>query len=647
MASPIRNPKNPESTLFGALTRLFSGPLADYRRQTYQQLKRRQLDKYKFTSASGKAFKRSDYSPLEHLQSHYLANQNRAQRYVDFEQMEYEVYLSAALDLVADEVTTCNSLQPLLNIKCVNEEIKTVLRTLFYDLLNIEANLFGWTRNLLKFGDMFLYLDVDEKRGIQSVIGLPSQEVERLEGEDRTNPNYVQFQWNTGGITFENWQIAHFRLLGQDRYAPYGQSFLDPARRIWRQLSLMEDAMIAYRLVRAPERRVFYIDVGGINPNDVEEYMQRVMTTMKRTSIVDPDTGRIDLRYSPHSIEEDYFLPVRGGASASKIDTLSGGKYVEATEDVKYLRDKMVTAIKIPPAYLVRSEGGGEEDKTTLAQKDIFHARTVQRIQRAVVAELTKIAIVHLYTLGFKKTDLLSFELLLNNPSKLAELQELEYWRTKFSVATSIPEGMFSKRWLAVNLFGMSEEDFQRNQREIFVDKKLEAEWEVIAGTAEARAEAMVTAAGRGGITDEMSGLAGETEEEAAPEAGESASEPEEGESALLAAPAKRKDGYVTPGAKGKVYVPVSSDRRPMGARLRHYKGQWASEVGSSTARNVVKGREELSTLARGIAEEEEKILNVSRETSRLLESLDRGLREEIPTVPPENQQEESKKDEN
>ena len=168
---------------------------------------------------------------------------------------------------------------------------------------------------MCKYGDFFLYLDIDDKEGIKYVVGLPSNEVERLEGEDKTNPKYVQFQWNQAGMTFENWQVAHFRILGNDKYVPYGTSVLESARRIWRQLTLLEDAMMAYRIVRSPERRVFYVDVGSIAPQDVEQYMQKVITQMKRNQIVNAETGRVDLRYNPMSTEEDYFIPSKRGTA--------------------------------------------------------------------------------------------------------------------------------------------------------------------------------------------------------------------------------------------------------------------------------------------------------------------------------------------
>ena len=330
----IKNPRNPQSTLYQKLTRLLSGPLINRRVQLQRRYKRHHLDKYNFKSASGMDFKKTSYNPYDNLTANIMANQNRYERYLDFDQMEFTPEIASSLDIYADEMTTSTSLTDMLKIKCPNDEIKVALHNLYYNILNVEANLFGWCRTMCKFGDFFLYLDIDEETGIRNCVGLPSDEIERIEGEDKTNPNYVQFQWNSGGLTFENWQVAHFRVLGNDNHAPYGTSILEPARRIWRQLILLEDAMMAYRIVRSPERRVFYIDVGNIPPQDVEQFMNSVSTQMKRHQLIDADTGRVDLRYNPMSIDEDYFIPVRGGNS-SKIESLPGGSYTGDIDDVK------------------------------------------------------------------------------------------------------------------------------------------------------------------------------------------------------------------------------------------------------------------------------------------------------------------------
>jgi len=625
MAGKDDNTRNKDSALFKRLTRLFSGPIVNYRQQIPRREPRIQMDKYKFTSASGKQFKKVAYDPFANMTSNLLAAQNRVDRYSDFNQMEYEPIIASSLDIYADEMTTSSELQPLLSISCPNEEIKMILNTLFQSVINLESNLFGWSRSMCKYGDFFLYLDIDDKDGITNVIGMPSGEIERLEGEDKTNPNYVQYQWNSGGLTFENWQIAHFRILGNDKYTPYGTSVLEASRRIWRQLVLLEDAVMAYRIVRSPERRVFYVDVGNIAPNDVEQYMQKVVTQMKRNQVVDSNTGRVDLRYNPTSIEEDYFIPSRAGVS-TRVETLPGGTYTGDIDDVKYLKDKLFAALKVPQAYLFRGEGA-DEDKATLAQKDIRFARTIQRLQRAVIAELEKIGVIHLYTLGFRGEDLLSFKLSLNNPSKIAQLQELETWRSKFDAASAATEGFFSKRWIAHHLFGMSEEEFLRNQREMFTDRKLEASLEL-----EGEADLEAGAAGGDLETDAFGDEDFGLDDEPELDLDEPAEEPEaEDESPLLAAPAKRNDEYTKPGWKGAKYKRKGhDDRRSAGGRLQGMKAKSASNYGKNNSYVRNPGYSELKSIANLTYEEldttykeEQKLFEVNNQVRKLINELE------------------------
>ena len=624
MAAPNNNPANSNTGLFKALTRLFSGPIVSYRSTSGRKIRRQHLDKFssRFKSASGQQFKKTLYNPLDIVATNAIQNQRRSERYVDFDQMEYMPEIASTMDIYADEMTTFSELRPMLNIKCPNEEIEAVLAVMFENILNLQYNLFGWARTMCKYGDFFLYLDVDEKYGVQSVIALPSQEIERLEGKDATNPNYVQYQWNSAGITFENWQISHFRILGNDKYSPYGTSILEPARRIWRQLTLMEDAMMAYRVIRSSERRVFKIDVGGIPPQDVEQFMQKTVTNLKRHSIVDPSTGKVDLRYNPMSIEEDYFIPVRPG-SATAIESLAGASNITEIVDIKYLRDKLFSALKVRQSYLTMGEGG-EEDKTTLAQKDIRFARTIQRLQRVIIAELTKIGIIHLYTLGFRGDDLLSFSLSLNNPSKISELQEIEFWKSKFDIAASATEGYFSRRWVTEKIFGMSNEEFMRNQREMYYDRKHDAALQQVAEAAAAE--------GAGGMGGDMGGdlggdlgggdldlggtEAGGPEEMPAADAG-----PPEGgggdDSALLAVPpGSKNEPRLTPGAKGKVYHPKKVDRRPAGAAKRSNLAKGGGQKASGGIRNVVPGLSDLKSLSTmnglgtGVYEQDESTYN-------------------------------------
>jgi len=486
-------------------------------------------------------------------------------------------------------------------------------------------------------------MELDENEGIKNVVGLPSHEVERLEGEDVTNPNYVQYQWNSGGITFENWQIAHFRILGNDKYAPYGSSILEPARRIWRQLTLLEDAMMAYRIVRSPERRVFYIDIGNIAPQDVEQHMQRVITSMKRNQVVDSATGRVDLRYNPLSVEEDYFLPVRGGETSTRIENLPGGTFTGDIDDVKYLRDKLFAALKIPQSYLSTGEGASEE-KTTLAQKDVRFARTIQRLQRSVISELEKMAVIHLYTLGFRGDDLVSFTLGLNNPSKIAELQELEHWRTKFDVASSATEGMFSQRWIANNLFGLTDEEMIRMQREMFHDKKL------IAALAAAEESGSAASSGdTGGALggDDLGGddLGGDDLGDDEDTEGDT-----EEDETLLAAPdeleeeeVKVGDEYTKANWNGKTHVKKGQAGKKNAARQKSMKSKFAREKASSTTRNILPGLTDLSTLYTGLdnsiyenknttylLDDEKKLFSSKYQIKKLVSSLEESKKMEF-----------------
>lgn len=634
---PGSNPANRQSDLFKALTRLFSGPIINYRSQSGTKIRRQHLDKFssRFKSASGQQFKKSQYSPLDNLAVNAMQNQRRVERYVDFDQMEYMPEIASALDIYADEMTTYSDLRPMLNIKCANEEIKAVLENLYSKVLNVNYNLFAWARTMCKYGDFFLYLDIDDRYGIQSAISLPITEIERMEGKDSTNPNYIQYQWNSAGMTFENWQIGHFRVLGNDKHTPYGTSILDPARRIFRQLTLVEDAMMAYRVIRSSERRLFKIDVGGIPPQDVEQYMEKIVTQLKRHSVIDQNTGRVDLRYNPMSIEEDYFIPVRPG-SATEITNLAGGQNTGAIDDVKYLRDKLFAALKIPQPYLSMGEGASE-DKTTLAQKDIRFARTIQRLQRVIVSELEKIGIIHLYTLGFRGDDLINFSLTLNNPSKIAEMQEIEFWKAKFDIAASATEGYFSRRWVTEHIFGISHEEFVRNQREIYYDRKYDASLQQVA-------EAAATGETAGALGGDMGGdMGGDLDLDAELDTG--AEEMPAGEadldlggadeSALLAIPPGSRDSKRLSVYDKGTYERKdgTNDKRETAGLGKNMRARGGSGMTGRSKKSKFPGGQNLTTsiipdldgLSKGIYEDRQAIYNLkeSKEEQKLFEVND------------------------
>jgi hypothetical protein len=378
----------------------------------------------------------------------------RVQLYADYESMDTDAIVSSVLDIVSDECTLKNEQGEVLQIRSSDENIQKILYNLFYDVLNVEFNLWSWTRNMCKYGDFYLKLEIAEKFGVYNVIPFSAYTMIREEGVDTQNPGYVRFRYDptaaTGvtanyasysgqdtGILFQNYEIAHFRLINDVNYLPYGRSYLEPGRKLFKQYILMEDAMLIHRIVRAPEKRVFYVNVGNIPPNEVENYMQRMMQKVKKTPFIDPQTGNYNLKFNMQNMLEDIYIPVRGGDATTKIDTAKGLEY-NGIEDVAYLREKLFAALKVPKAYL-----GYEKDlsgKATLAAEDIRFARTIERIQRILISELTKIALVHLYTQGYDNESLTNFELNLTTPSIIYDQERVALMKEKVDLASSIIE---------------------------------------------------------------------------------------------------------------------------------------------------------------------------------------------------------------
>ena len=454
--------KTPDN-LFQRLTKLFrSGPSVKRKVKNYTKAE-------KNASSAVELFKKAHSDVYNSTLSAY-GTFDRMARYSDFSEMESTPEIASALDIYAEESCSQDAEGRVLHIHSNNRKVKELLETLFYDTLNVNFNMVMWTRNLCKYGDFFLFNDVSPEFGVINAYPIPITEVEREEGYDANDPSAVRFRWITqGNAILENWQISHFRLLGNDAFLPYGSSVLEAARRIWRQLILIEDAMMVYRVIRAPERRVFYIDVGNVPPEDVANYVEQAKNSLKVNKVVGGAKGNVDLRYNPMAVDEDYFIPVRGGDSGTRIDSLAGGQNTSAIEDVEYIQKKLFAALKIPKAYLGYDEEVGS--KATLAQEDIRFSRSIARIQKTIIAELNKLAMIHLYAHGFDGEDLLDFSLSLSNPSSLAQQQKLSLIEQKFSIAGSAPEGMVSKTWIYQNIFGFNKETIEQIHSDLIREK--------------------------------------------------------------------------------------------------------------------------------------------------------------------------------
>jgi hypothetical protein len=407
----------------------------------------------------------------------------RTQLYNDYEAMDSESIIASALDIVADETTLKNEAGEILQIRSSNERVQKVLYNLFYDILNIEFNLWPWTRQMCKYGDFYLFLEINSEMGVYNVMPLSSYELARREGLNPQNPFEVYYEYDPNALAstihmdksnmkkrFENYEVAHFRLYADANYLPYGRSFIEPARKVYKQYTLMKDAMLIHRIMRSPEKRIFYVDVGGIPAHEVDNYMERITNKMKKTPFMDAQTGDYNLRYNIQNSLEDFIIPVRGANQNTKIDTLKGLEY-NGIEDVNFLRDEMLAALKVPKAFF-----GFEKDltgKATLAAEDIRFARTIERVQKVLVSELYKIALVHLYTQGFDGDELTGFELTLTPPSIIYQQEQVAMWKEKVALAKdALDTGLIPSDFIYDRIFQFSEDQYDEMRDLVLEDKK-------------------------------------------------------------------------------------------------------------------------------------------------------------------------------
>ena len=410
----------------------------------------------------------------------------RTQLYSDYEAMDTDAIIASALDILADESTLKNDMGEVLQIKSSDENLQKILYNLFYDVLNIEFNLWMWIRQMCKYGDFFLKLEIAEKFGVYNVIPYTAYNIIREEKISESNNHQVDVKFkfdpdglsgggeyggyfgglqgsggntaNDRGIYFDNYEIAHFRLLSDVNYLPYGRSYVEPARKLFKQYVLAEDAMLVHRIVRAPEKRIFYINVGAIPPAEIENFMQKTISKMKRTPYIDQNTGDYNLKYNMQNMLEDFYIPVRGNDASTKIETTPGLNY-DGITDVEYLRDKLFAALKVPKAFLGYDEN--TDGKATLAAEDIRFARTVERIQRIILSELYKIAVVHLYTQGYDGDDLVNFEINLTTPSIIYDQERVALMKEKMDLAqTMVDSKLFPSDFIYDHLFHLSEDDY-------------------------------------------------------------------------------------------------------------------------------------------------------------------------------------------
>ena len=486
-----------DKSLFGRLRRLFSTDVV-IRNVGGNQLKVFDVDQIQKsgnyeTNALVDRFTRiysNSGTSLYGQQTNFNYQYLRPSLYSDYDAMDTDAIIASALDIIADESTLKNDMGEVLQIKSADEDIQKILYNLFYDVINVEFNLWPWIRNMCKYGDFFLKLEIAEKFGVYNVIPYTAFHIERLEGQDKENPHEVKFRFdpegvaasdygyynvpnggnNANSIIFDNYEMAHFRLLTDLNFLPYGRSYIEPARKLFKQYTLMEDAMLIHRIVRAPEKRIYYMNVGGIPPNEVDAFMEKTLSKLKRTPYVDNETGEYNLKYNMQNLLEDFYIPVRGNDNATKIENLNGLQW-DGIQDVEYLRDKLFAALKVPKAFMGYDEN--TDGKATLAAQDIRFARTIERIQRIMISELYKIALVHLYTQGYRDEQLGNFELSLTTPSIIYDQERVALMKEKMDLAAQMQETqLFPSDWIYDNIFHLSEDQYDEYRDLIREDTK-------------------------------------------------------------------------------------------------------------------------------------------------------------------------------
>jgi hypothetical protein len=471
-----------DTTIYGRLKKLFSTTTM-VRRTADGKIRVIDFDETQAIATNLRdRYTRLHSSSMNSTYENYLAYQQiRQELFRDYDSMDMDPIIGAALDIYADESTARNEFGRVVEIKTNNEQIKELLDNLFYDVLNVDFNLWPWTRNLVKYGDFFLHLEIADKLGIVGVQPLSAYEITRVEGFDPNNWQAVKFVHTPLATKsmfvagqkqeYENYEMAHFRLLSDTNFLPYGKSFLESARRLWKQLSLMEDAMIIHRIVRAPQKRIFKIDVGGIPPNEVDQYVQRIINKSKKTPYINSTTGEYNLKYNIQNLMEDFYLPVRGSDSGTEISNLDGLEY-SPIEDIDYLKNKMFAALKIPKQHLGYIEDGNS--KATLAGQDMRFAKTIERLQRIVVDGLEKIAIAHLYAQGIDDTELTNFELSLTLPSVIYEQEKVNLWTAKIELIQKMDQlKVISKDWMYKNILNFTFEEAELQREALKDDAKL------------------------------------------------------------------------------------------------------------------------------------------------------------------------------
>jgi hypothetical protein len=391
---------------------------------------------------------------------------NRLERYKDYEQMDQTGEITLALDLYADESALVDAERKhTLIIRAHSRRLKRELEELYFGTLQWDNNCRSASRYLCKFGDCPYEIVPDRNRG--GIAALKHVNVYNFTRVETKYGDLVGFfyqdELQTKPEFLHPWQIAHLRLTSLENiYAPYGRSVIDGGRKAFKQLRLMEDSALIYRITRAPEKRKFTVPVGMIPHKETMEYVAEFARTMKRHRFYNPATGTFDEQYSPLIQEDDFYLPRRADGTGPDIEVLPGGENMDKIADIEYFKKKMIAPTKIPFARVGIGEGAGEPNEKSLSQSSSEFAKAIQWVQRELVSGLTKVGICHLAMRGYPIEDIKGFELAMSATSAMEELYRMETWQTRVGVMLELKElGWFPKEWIITHFTDLTPDEIE------------------------------------------------------------------------------------------------------------------------------------------------------------------------------------------
>ena len=403
---------------------------------------------------------------------------SRVGKYRDYDLMDKEdPELASALDIYADNATKGETETDIvIKIISKNQKIVDVLEE-HIERVKLHTELWSISRELVKDGDNFEEVVAHTDSEVHRLKSLPSDQMVVVQDQwGRLDPKTPYLQKDDAGKTiakFEAWQVIHFKLT-KDRNAKYGVdgSVFAPIRKVYKQLSMIEDSLVLARLTRAIQRYAYLIDTEGIEPGEpTMEYLDAVMNKLKKRRMVNPQTGAMDLEYNPMSMEEDIFVATKKDSKAN-VKVLQGSTNLSQMADIEYFRNKKFAGVKVPKAYL--SHEKDVRARAMITEQDVQFARTVRRIQLALIAGLKKLFDFVLMVRGFDPVDS-EYEIQL---PLLSTIDELRLWQIKqiqVNVALMLSRDLkVSLHWILINLLGYDEKDVAEIIKYLGDDKSLD-----------------------------------------------------------------------------------------------------------------------------------------------------------------------------